>query len=229
MSADPLLSEIILKDDQDERIHPLDITTEGLTCPYKDDGSYCIGCSNTALLWKLKEVPRSQRKKWIIYQMNLRKDKELFLQELEAALYDNVDFFDDRGALVDQYLLLIDEVNQEMNVAASDTVTISREEYEGLLKKIEESMYPAFYWRGDKTQLMELIVVLTEAGLITDAKGNSIRKHITAFFEQVLNYPMIEPEKTVSKIKAKTHLRIPQFMETLIKVFETWQKKEIEK
>lgn len=224
-------TEHVIKDAAIEEAGKYDVTYEGFHCCETDEvGNPCKVCMTKAFVHKLEALPFHQLASFLSYQVSIREDKLLFLEELEGLLMDNWEYFNVRSSARLEHLTnLIKKQLEEFNVSHSKAYLELKEKYDELIVEIEKLIRAEYYWKGDKTQLMELIVVLTEAGLIADKNGNSIRKHITEYFEKVLNFPMLDPEKTVSKIKAKTHLRLPQLMETFIKVFETWQRQVIEK
>lgn len=229
------LSEPVIKNHLDSDINEFDVTSEHNTScgTYKKDKVLCKDCAMSAFYDKIKSLQYVQRKKWLDYQVNLRTDKEQFLDELEGLLNDyDKEFNSQDYGLTSHFHSLIDDKRTSLQGGDGNGTTkrirLPMSALTELLASKSDNNLPKVKWNGTDTELLELIVALTQARKIVNEQGNPVRKEITEFFEKAFDFEIKDAEKKISATKNRKKGSTP-FLHSLIKAFEMWEAKSYEK
>ena len=158
-----------------------------------------------ALVLKLIDLSKSQVRDFIEYQLKLMTDEKHWLFDLEKLLELNANHTNYyKPDLINSIASIISE-----RLKANSQVRTSQQQLK---------------WNGSDTDLLELIVALTQSNTVVNIKGESVRTEVIAVFEDLFNRPITNPENTLQRAAARTRDKAP-FLRKLTSTFEIWATK----
>lgn len=161
------------------------------------DLAYC-----KALIAKFAELSKSQFKEFVEYQLSLVIDKKRWVTDLEKFTELNIELINlKQTGLVEHISKIIDGyLNQ-----AVDNISIENK----------------LHWNGNDTDLLELVVALTQTGIITNKVGKSPRTEVLSVFEGLFGITVKESEKKLEAAAKRKRDKAP-FLKSLVLAFEKY-------
>lgn len=163
------------------------------------DLAYC-----KALIAKFTELSKSQFKQFIEYQSSLVHDKQRWLTDLEKFIELNTELINlkQTGLAVHISKIIHESLNQVF-----DNFNIENK----------------LLWRGNDTELLELVVALTKTGKVTNKAGKSNRAEVLSVFEALFGITVKDSEKKLEAAAKRKKDKTP-FLKSLVLAFENYAK-----
>lgn len=161
------------------------------------DLAYC-----KALMAKFTALSKSQFKQFIEYQTSLVLDKKRWLTDLEKFVELNAELINlKQTGLAEHISKVLDEsLNQ-----AGDNMDIENK----------------LLWKGNDTELLELVVALTQTGKVTNKAGKSTRAEVLSVFEGLFGITVKDSEKKLEAAAKRKRDKTP-FLKSLVLAFENY-------
>lgn len=171
------------------------------TFDFMDKGTFSNMDYSRAVLLRLCELPLRKIPDFIKYQLTLMEDSNTWLEDLEILIEKN-------KVLVDAYKSGVTDACKSVIDALLNT-------------SLRNQLMPTLVWRGSTTDMMELIVALTQSGKILNQKGQPVQRDVERAFAQLFNIKLDNADMLLSQTKARKRNRHP-FLDELVAAFEAW-------
>ncbi|MBK7110273.1 MAG: RteC domain-containing protein [Bacteroidetes bacterium] len=175
-----------------KQVNTIDFTYRGKF----SDLTYC-----KALIQKFSEITISQLPEFIEYQLKLVSDKKQWLFDLEKLVETNRDILDKKRAAFSTEIsnCLQTILNKSKNAESVNNLI----------------------WKGNDVDLLELIVALSEAKMITNLKGDTVRSEIIKIFEKLFGLSIKDANKKISAAGNRKRETAP-FLTTLMNAYKNY-------